>query len=225
MRNYPLLLLILAFALTSCKPIFFQFENRKKAKLIEEYYTNDTLHIQNYIYYRDSIFQGKWLDDKVSFRYEDSMMTQFKNVLQKVPLNIKWHQPMLNVCDTIIPNLGLELRPRRIPDSLILNKINADSTKTILFPVVRTLIARDYTVNGGYSFSYVNWGGADNFNVIIYIIKNNRIIYKRAVRCVAMHKEDEKFYGIDKYTTRMRPEFWDTAVQMVMEDYMKRIKR
>lgn len=225
MRSYPLSLLLLVFALTSCKPISFQFENRKKAKTIEEFYTNDTLHIQNYIYYRDSVFQLNWHEGKVTNRYEDSMMTQFNNALQKVPLNIKWHQPMLNVCDTIIPNLGLELRPRRIPDSLILNKINADSTKTILFPVVRTLIARDYTVNGGYSFSYVNWGGADNFNVIIYIIKNNRIIYKRAVRCVAMHKEDEKFYGIDKYTTRMRPEFWDTAVQMVMEDYMKRIKR
>jgi hypothetical protein len=193
--------------------------------MIEEYYTNDTLHIQNYIYYRDSIFQGKWLDDKVSYRYEDSMMAQFKNALQKVPLNIKWHQPMLNVCDTIIPNLGLSIRAKRIPDHLILDKIDADSHKTIFFPVIQTKIQRGYSVGGGYSFSYVNWGGADNFNVIIYIIKNNRIIYKRAVRCVAMHKEDEKFHGIDKYTTRMRPEFWDTAVQMVMEDYIKRIKK
>lgn len=225
MRSYPLSLLLLVFLVTSCKPIFFQVKNNKKAKMIEEFYTNDTLHIQNYIYYRDSIFQGKWLDDKVSFRYEDSMMAQFKNALQKVPLNIQWQQPMLNVCDTIIPNIGLTIRARKIPDHLILDKIVADSNKTILLPVIQTLINRQYSVGGGYSFSYVNWLGWDEFNIIFYVIKNNCIIYKRAIRCAASHKEDEKFHGIDKYITRMRPEFWDTAVQMVMEDYMKRIKK
>ena len=64
--------------------------------------------------------------------------------------------------------------------------------------------------------------GWSEYILILYIIKNQRVIYKRAVRYSELHTQTGP--AITDYRSDVRLEHLGLIVEKAMEDYVKRIK-
>lgn len=104
-----------------------------------------------------------------------------------------------------------------------LHELISSSDSIFLFPIIHVFTSRYYSINGGYTFSYRNWGGVDFMKLIIYIVKKDNIIYNREIYLSRLHINNptDEF----KWQSQMKPEYWDLIVQKAMEDYIKRIKK
>jgi len=195
--------------------------NGKKVKLVKKVYANEPLYLRNYIYFHDSIIQNKRQIVNLSTLQQDSLLNIIKNNLLKTKINIKIDDTLINVVDKTISDLPRPLRPRRIKDELVLKHVQ--DSNTYIIPFIHTDFERGYSITGGYTFSYVNHWGSEQNMLIIYIIQNKEIIYKRTVRLYAGHKENEFISNI--YERTMKVEYWDLLIKKAMEDYIKRIKK
>jgi len=215
------IILLFVFTVFGCRRQIPIVKNGKSLKFIKKEYVDIPLLWSEYIYYHDSVFQGRWHEGKVSLTPQDSVLNLLKKSFLKIEhLNIKIGDTLINKVSTEITK-SLTLRPKRINDGMIIKHVQ--DSASYLFPVFYSARRRNFTISGGYTFSYKSFSGRDNIEIVIYVINNKKVIYKRNVRLYAVHANN----GIEPqdFTSQMKPEYWDLIVQKAMEDYIKRLKK
>lgn len=209
-----------------CKPNYVKLRTHdsKKAMIILDNYKTDTLVLKDYVFFHDSVYHN---DKFSSFNGQDSVLSLFINALSKLKVPLSLDKPLINIQHPKISNFTYKyVISKRIPDSVIINLASRNvQNQPIVLPILYTLERRSWSIGGNSMHTYSSWMGIDQVTCIIYIINGGKIIYKREALLSGIHKEDEKISAHDAYTSRLKPEHWDTLVYKVMEDYIKRIKK
>lgn len=224
MKSLVILLILLLSWQCRTPPTQLNVFNNKKSKLVLNEYSKNTLHLYQYVFLNDSVVNRF---EFTNINGQDSVLGLFLNAMCKIQAPVKIMNPLNNRQHPHISNFTYgRVKSKRLHDSVIINICNYfPRQEYVLLPILHTFHRRFWSLGGNSLNTYGQWWGSDGFTCIIYIIKDGEIKYKREARQFAMHKEDEKISAHDAYTSRLKPEHWDTLVYKVMEDYMKRIKK
>jgi hypothetical protein len=165
------------------------------------------------------------MQQKVEFdRYksQDSVVLQTKNSLLKTKLELIIQDTLENEANAeFIRKTGKVLRPRRVCNKLILKHIPDD--KTYIIPVIRFGLSRLYRLMPMYPNPHNDYWGVCEYKLIIFIVKNRKVVYKRAIRYGDIHTQTGP--AITDYRSDVRLEHLGLIVEKAMEDYVKRIKK
>jgi hypothetical protein len=140
----------------------------------------------------------------------------------KTNLNLLINDALENKADAkFIRETGKVLRPRLVKNKFILKHI--PDSNTYIVPVVHFGLYRLYRLTPLYPSLQNDYSGDTEFKVVIFIIKNKKVIYKRAIRYFEFHTQTGP--AITDYRSDVRLEHLGLIVEKAMEDYVKRIKK
>lgn len=163
--------------------------------------------------------------NKSEFDYNkrlDSTLWLTKNSLLKMNINLLIHDTVENKANAqFIQKTGKVLRPRLVKNKFILKHIR--DSKTYIIPVVISRLSRLYELTPLQANPQNDFWGVSEYKVVIFIVKNKKVIYKRAVRYSELHTQTGP--AITDYRSDVRLEHLGLIVEKAMEDYVKRIKK
>jgi hypothetical protein len=196
--------------------------NGISTKRVHKHYKPEPLILKYFFYYYDEYNMTQKNLEFDPFKNQDSTLWQTKNSLLKSNLNLLIDDTLKNKANTeFIRKMGKELRPRLVKNKFILNHI--PDSKTYIIPVVYSGLSRLYNLTPLYPNPQNDFSGVSRYKVVIFIIKNKKVIYKRAIRYFELHTQTGP--AITDYRSDLRLEHLGLIVEKAMEDYVKRIKK
>ncbi len=218
---------LLAFAFTSmlCSCGWLDtniwVHNGIRSKRVLKQYESEPLILKDYIYYYDEYrLRNKFEFDP--YRNQDSILGQTKTTLLKTNLNLVIFSPNDNKSSLeFIQKTDNSLRPRLVKNKFILQHIQ--DSQTYIFPVIHAKEIRTSDVSIIVPSPENDYYGTSGYTVIIFIVKNKKVVYKRAVRYWDSHTQTGP--AITDYRSDVRLEHLGLIVEKAMEDYIKRIKK
>lgn len=219
MKSKPFkLFALLSLLLLSCSPYKYKLKYRTDHIVFKNYAKIDTIYVENFVLCNN--LSRISINENIAIN-EDSVIAIFSNSIQLLNLphfvNLKD-----NLCDS-------EMHANRL---LKLNKIdkykiicNSNSRdRLVMVPVL-------YIDNMSMKHLYVTSSGVpgggeflrDTFlKIAIYLVKNNEIIYLKSARYGPVSSETATFD--EDPPNKLEQEHWDKLVELVMSDYVKRLK-
>jgi hypothetical protein len=196
--------------------------NGISTKRVHKQYSPEPLYLKYYFYYYDEYNMTQKNLEFDPFKNQDSTLWQTKNSLIKTNLNLIIDDTLINKANAqFIRRTGTVLRPRLTKGKFILE--NIPDNKTYIVPAFHSRISRLYELTTLQANPQNDFSGLSEYVAIVFIIKNKKIIYKRAVRYWALHTQTGP--AITDYRSDVRLEHLGLIVEKAMEDYIKRIKK
>jgi hypothetical protein len=195
--------------------------NGIRSKRVFKQYESEPLILKDYIYYFNENIkkQGVEFDH---FKNQDSVLLQTKSSLFKTNLNFVVTDSHSNKStEKFIKNTDKILRPKLVKNKFILEQV--PESQMYIFPVIFSGITRTSDVSIIVPTPDNDFYGWSEFKIIIFIINNKKVIYKRAVRYSEFHTQTGP--AITDYRSDVRLEHLGLIVEKAMEDYVKRIKK
>ncbi len=225
MKPRFLLLLFIGFILLICSCDILDrnvwVHNGIRSKRIQKKYLSEPLIFSSFIYYHNEDKAFRKVDSDF-LKNQDSVIWRTKKSILNSNLKIQFDDSLKNkVTPAIIEKMGNILRPRNIHNTMILSHI-VDS-QTYIFPVIYSYTTSRYHVGAFYPTPDNDFFGWTEYLAMVFIIKNKKVIYKRAVRYSELHTQTGP--AITDYRSDVRLEHLGLIVEKAMEDYIKRIKK
>jgi len=218
MKSYNYLWLVFLTIVASCAS---PKHIKKKEKIIQEMYSSDTIVMQNYMFYHDVTNSWDKVQDWTHQLSGDSVVEIFKTSLSKLSLNIDYKKYSTNNVDSTFHQNW-----RKPFDHCLQEKIYSlakDKSEIQLVPLIK--ITNNYQ-SGMYFTSSGAAGGSrylmrGKVYLIIYLIKNNSIIYSRSGLFLSdLHPA----YDMKEVMHTLTQQDWDELVALVMKDYLDRLE-
>lgn len=215
-------LLCLYIALNSCaRHRLPSLNNWPKAKKVYKSYDRTPLLWENYIYYHDSVHQGKRHEGRVSLQPQDSVLNiVIPVVINNFKLNVIKVDNLTNKVSYELTDQAIYLRAGRINNDIILKSVT--DSGAYIFPIFYSRVSRNFSITGGYTFAHKVYSGSDAIVVVIYIINKKQIIYKRSARLFSVHQDGSA--SAEVFTRTIQPQHWQLIIDKALEDYIKRLK-
>jgi len=211
-----LLIIILLFG--GCSPNKFMFRNKSQHIILKSYEKIEEIYLEHYVICNNI---NRLTKNEVAEINEDSVLNIFSAALKKSNIKIIINSKE-NLCDST-SHFNVPVKLSKIDNDKITSISNPDSTLK-LFPVIyinnRSLKHLYFTSNG------IPGGGEylrDTFlTIVIYLIKNNEIIYLKSARYGPVSSETATYD--EEPPKKLEQEHWDRLVRLVMSDYIKRLE-
>jgi hypothetical protein len=196
--------------------------NSIQTKRVKKSYVSEPLILKYFFYYYDEYNMTQKNLEFDPFKNQDSTLWQTKNSLLKSNLNLVIDDTLVNKANIqFIRKTDTVLRPRLVRNKFILNHI--PDSKTYIVPVFHSGLSRLYQLTPLQANPQNDFWGASDYVVVIFIVKNKKVIYKRAVRYSELHTQTGPAFT--DYRSDVRLEHLGLIVEKAMEDYIKRIKK
>lgn len=221
MRHFFYILVIISSAL-SCKLSHSYIPDEERFyTFVESYSSLDTLNIENFIMYGSADMGG--LHDpwrKVDLN-SDSLIQIFKKSISHIKgINLHFNDSLKNKKNSS-HYANPSLQYKKIDKEAIISLASKDNNSTSLIPVIQ------------FAFNASRWSGSGqfdtyptlicHFNIAIFIVKNQDIIYSKQMRYV--EKVDGEFYPyiFEDFYIPIPQLHWDGLVREVMKEYIERM--
>jgi len=210
--------ILFLMVLSSCDMIRYM---KKRETIVDGSYSKDTLYINGYVFYDDVVNSWGISQSWSPYMNSDSVFTVFKTALFRIKNNIVVKEGNFNFSDsTFHRNWG-----RRFDNDLLsrIISITQGQGKLHLVPLIKmTQAAR----SGMYFTSSGAAGGSryliqNQLELVIYLIKDNSIIYSRAAFCLG---RSYPAYDLKEIQHTLTQQDWDELVALVMKDYVDRLQ-
>lgn len=216
---------LLFFAISSISFGCNSYREMSKLRNITQsnYSKKDTLHLKDYIF-----CYSKGYEDDEGFMYsprnrisatnEDSVFNIFKTSIARLELPIVELSENQNRCDNSFHS-NYPVRIHKIDEEQIQLIADIDESCTVLVPFIRIMQRTHVRIQGDPATNAVI-NKVSFLNLIIMILKNNQIVYRRSFQySFGKHVEDrsDPYHPIEQI-------HWDNIVRLAMEDYMERMK-
>ena len=221
MMNYPKIifsLILLSNLFSSCSsPRYI----RKSEKLVKAVYSTDTIIIHNYYFYHNVTNSWGIVQEHLHSIDEDSIISIFKNSLNRVSLSMSFDKGVTNAIDN-----SFHGNWRKPFDDELVRKITssiAQDNKLYLVPLIKL---ENNFQTGMYFTSSGSAGGSrylmrGKLSLIIYIVKNNSILYCRSGLFLS---DLYPSYDMRETIHTLTQKDWDELVALVMKDYIERLR-
>jgi hypothetical protein len=217
MKLFAILVIFMVFI--GCSPNKYKITNKKAQIVKNSYSSSDTILFQNFILCNNinTLFNNKKL--KIN---EDSVLNIFFASVEKSGVTFVHKNKGSNFCDEEFHKNKL-IKVKNISKSKIIEISKPNNTlKAVPFIYInnRSLKHLYFTSKG------IPGGGEylrDTFlNIIIYFIKDNEIIYLKSAWYGPVSSETA--LPDEAPPKKLEQEHWDKLVELVMRDYIKRMK-
>ena len=208
----------------SCSYNFSYKSLSRKTQVIQKEYTKDTLFFKDAVVCHVHNNRNAWQPKNTMIPVnQDSVLSVFSESIHKLGLPIARSVNVSCDCDTAFHYTNTSNRRQehiqvdKLPIANIISS-NYKKSKHYILPVI--YIVRS-TVNRGYL------GVAEFYRVYVflYIVKNNFVEYSKFSHYTSEYINPE--YDVDENkrpTNPIQQKHWDKLVELVMRDYIKRLK-
>jgi hypothetical protein len=208
----------LVFIFISCTHNKLKIRDKKKHIIHNSYEKIDEIYIENYVLCNNI---NRWKRNEMVKINEDSILNIFNKALEKTKINIIRNEKE-NFCDNHF-HYNIPLKLSKVDTKIIINSPTNDS-RIRLFPII---YINNLSLKNIYITSSGIAGGGeylrDTFlTIVIYLIKDSEIIYLKSARYGPISSETVTYD--EKPPKQLEQEHWDKLVELVMRDYIKRLK-
>jgi hypothetical protein len=205
---------------TGCKA--YRFDYKRQHIVVPNYNSADTLLLSGYVLC-NSLRNDNKLNSEVDFGEGvnlDSVFDIFKTSISKLNLPIKFYENE-NRCDS---SFRANWRMKIDETNSNISRVKVIDTSNVIqiIPVVHltNFYQKHIYVSGGV-FGGGHYIKQTILRVMIYVVKGDEIIYLKSAKYFGetYHSNNPK-----ETRTNLEQEHWDKLVELVMRDYIKRLK-
>jgi hypothetical protein len=204
---------------------YYKFANKSRKIIKSSYSSIDSIYVKDYFLcnsLRDinkNMFSPK--GGEVIPINEDSVLVHFRDAFNKLNIPVHFATTRINYCDSSFHENVL-LNDKKVNHNLIKTISNKTNKKLVLVPFL--YIDNIYKNQIYFLSSGVPAGGDlvrnSYLQIGIYILNDKEIIYFRSGKHVVISSHQD----FEEEPKRQTQENWDKLVEMVMRDYIKRMK-
>ena len=213
MERLSIKIMLFTLLLQGCSP--YTHKNKRHYVIKQSYNENEVIYLENYVLCSTS--RNTWKVEPIEIN-EDSLISIFKASLENLDVLIQYNPDKQNYCDSTFwqnPNLYA----KKIDENKIIEIANSKNGELKMVPVIN--IDNSFRSHFFITPSRATGEGryVDKFLIIlIYLVRGEEIIYFKSM-----------FYGESKEShlsilNHVHQENWDKLVELVMRDYIKRLK-
>lgn len=224
-KNTYLKLISLVFVLLiGCKLSNTYIPDERRNYIINEKYSfKDTLFIKNYILYGNAdvgTIHNPWKRVELN---SDSLIDIFKISISKIEsINVCVNKPLFNRVKSDSYRSNPLLKYKKIDRNEIISLARIGLNEISLIPVIN------------FSFYSTRWSGSGqsdtyprficHFNIAVFIVKNEEIIYYKQMRYVEKVNSEFYPYEFEDFHIPIPQKHWDGLVREVMKEYIERLE-
>jgi hypothetical protein len=229
MGRYMVVLNLLALSLfTGCGKTDVFFRIGKIKRVTQNQYQDDPLLLRNHAIYNSRMTLSFFAENKPFPLEKDSLRQLVFDVFKGLDIDSLKIVGGENIIDSTLYQHPFAFNLRRIKSTYLNELAGNTEGVSVLVPLVYGYNRISFTgfISSGGLAGSSGWYFISYLDLIVYIVKDQKVIYSRHIR----YKSDQVWADSEDEILAVPPlaavkqEHWDELVRQAMKDYIKRLK-